>query len=309
MRWLVTGVSGLVGSNFVCEANLKGNHVIYACYRCHPFALKGVKTFALDLRDSSAVEAILDQYRPDIIVHCAAETRVDYCESNPHEAYLLNVGCTESLARAAEARAAKLIYISTDSVFDGRTGFYDECHKPGPINVYATTKLVGEDKIRENVTNYLIIRTNVFGWSPRKGQGLAEWILSRVEQGMQVPGFTDIVFSPILTNSLAGILLLAVERDFRGLVHVGSRNAMTKFDFARNLCLAFGCDPALIVPASSSEAGLKAARPRNTSLNTSKISEALVIEMPTVEDGVRQFRQLRDSGYSCRLEATLRAAI
>lgn len=304
-RWLVTGASGLLGVNLASNAVALGHHTI-ACYGRQAVDVQGAECVPLTLTDPAAVEKLIAAHRPVVVVHCAAETRVDHCEDHPGEARMVNVDGTRSVTQAAARVGATLVYISTDSVFDGQEGQYDEDGKPAPLNIYARTKLEGEGIVREGASDHLIVRTNIFGWNAQPRLSLAEWMLDRLEKGMTVPGFTDVTFSPLLVNHLADVIFHAVSRGLRGTYHMGAGDWTTKFEFARSLCRIFEFDQRLIVPSVSSGAGLKAMRPRNTSLNSTRIARALTKDMPMIQDGLVAFRRLRDSGYHARLRSTLR---
>lgn len=306
VRWMVTGASGLLGANLALETIARG-HPTTACYGSHELALNGAECLPLPLTDPAAVREVIASQRPRIIVHCAAETRVDYCEDHPDVADAVNVRGTRAVAESAAHVGAKLVYVSTDSIFEGGTGRYSEDDEPTPQNVYALTKLAGEQMVRRETANHLIVRTNLFGWSAQPTLSLAEWILDRLERGLTVPGFTDVVFSPVLVNHLAEIIFEAVARDLRGTYHVSASSTVTKYTFAQMVGKSFGFDPAQVIPASSADAGFRARRPLNTSLSSDRIVSALGRNMPSVEDGILLFRRLRDAGHKSKLRAALRA--
>jgi dTDP-4-dehydrorhamnose reductase len=300
--WLVTGASGLLGSHVVLEAVARARPVI-ACYGAHPVTFAKAEAVPLSLLDAAAVRRLIATHKPPVIVHCAAETRVDYCEEHPEHASRLNVDATVAVASAAARINAKLVYVSTDSVFDGRTGHYTEDDVPAPCNVYAATKLAGEEAAR-TAADHLVLRTNMFGWSPR-GRTLAEWVVDTLQRGERVPGFTDVVFAPVIVNQLAGIIGEAVDRGLRGTYHVGATAALTKFEFARLIARAFGYDPGHVTPSVSADAGLRARRPLKTDLVSDRIVAALGRPMPAIADGILMFRQLRDRGHHLTLRAAL----
>ncbi len=204
---------------------------------------------------------------------------------------------------AAALVRAKFLYISTDSVFDGTVGLYDEVASPNPLNVYGRTKLAGEKVVKQHIVDHLIIRTNTYGWNARLKFSLAEWLLDRLNHGQIVPGFADIYFSPILVNDLADILVHMINSDLQGLYHVGACERCSKLDFAKMLCKVFDKDLNLIQPANSDEAGFKACRPKDTSLNIKKVEQVLGIPMPRVISGLLRFRQLFDENYLSRLRS------
>ncbi|MEN7982571.1 MAG: SDR family oxidoreductase, partial [Nanoarchaeota archaeon] len=158
---LITGGSGLLGSN-LAEIFCK-DFEVFIIFNKNPVKIDYCNEMKIDLIDFENVEKIIKKINPLIIIHCAALTNVDYCEKNPKEAKEINCDSTKNLARIGKEIGAKFIYISTDSIFDGETGGYSENDIPNPINVYAKTKLEGEEEVRKINGNYIIIRTNIYG--------------------------------------------------------------------------------------------------------------------------------------------------
>ncbi len=300
-RILVTGASGLLGANFVLAALQRGKEVAAVCH-VHPLFFPGAETIVADLTDANSTKMIIRAWRPDWIVHCAALTDVDWCETHPEETWAVNVGVTRNLAAVSRAHGSGLVYISTDSVFDGTRGHYAETDTVGPLNVYARSKQAGEEAVQAAGGRYLIVRTNIYGWNAVDKMNLAEWVLSRLEQGQVVPGFTDVTFSPILVNDLSDLILDMLERRLTGLYHVAGAESCSKYEFACQLAAIFGLDQGRVHPASEMDAGLLAPRPKNTSLQTGKVSKALEQPMPDVASGLRRFKALRDSGFAGQLK-------
>ena len=164
-------------------------------------------------------------------------------------------------------------------------------------------ELLGEDAVRNESAEYLIIRTNMYGWNFLPKESLAEWILGRLRRGEKVPGFTDVVFSPLLVNDLADILICMIKKGLRGTYHVGSHDHVDKFHFAKKIAGVFELDSDLVQPTLLSSAHLKARRPRVTTLDVSRIEHVLGRAMPSVLDGLYRFRRLEDNGYVTALRA------
>jgi dTDP-4-dehydrorhamnose reductase len=315
---VVSGASGLLGANVLRLARQAGwdKDVVGLCHR-HVIRDPALRIARVDLTDSSATRNLfselfserlserLSENRPNAILHCAAAADVDWCEANPKQAEAINVGASAVLAEIAALFDARFIYISTDSVFDGKRGGYVEIDQPAPVNVYARSKLAAEREIQSRNPMSTIVRVNIYGWNAQNKESLAERILSRLEEGRDVPGFTDVCFNPLLANDLAVILFAMLQRELTGLYHVVGSERITKFEFARRVAATFGFDPARITPCQVKDMNLKAERPLDVSLNTEKIGRALGRSMPTVDSGLRAFRELRDRGYSQQLKSYL----
>jgi dTDP-4-dehydrorhamnose reductase len=298
---LITGASGLLGANLMMVARQHGVEVA-GIYHEHAIHLPGVALFRADLTSRSALEAIFAKLRPASVIHCAAASHVDWCEEHPEAAAELNIRASAAIAEIAGKTNARFLYISTDSVFDGLRGNYSESDVTAPVNTYAQSKLEGEREALRCHPSAAVARISLYGWNARNKQSLAEWIIDQLGAGHDVPGFTDVIFNPMLANDLAVILLEMVRRNLAGIYHVAGSEPVSKFKFARRVASAFGFDPAKIVPSRISESGLKAPRPRNTSLNTEKICAELRRSMPDVDSGLRKFVELRNAGYVERLK-------
>lgn len=294
-KLLITGASGLLGSNLILTYS--DQFEVFAAYHQNPLETDRALCLQLDLTQLEQVMTVVQCLKPHWIIHCAAVTNVDYCELHPDQAWLVNVAATRNIAVAANSVKARLIYISTDSVFDGERGYYCEEDPPNPLNVYARTKLAGEEIVREISSNNLAIRTNIYGWNMQDKYCLAEWALDRLEKGVPINGFCDVYFSPILVNDLASIVLEMIKLEVSGVYHIGGAQRCSKYQFLRNLAAVFDLDPNLVQPSSVSESNLTARRPLDTSLCVCKVSRDLRVGMPGIMQGLHRFRSLRDTGY------------
>jgi len=298
----ITGASGVLGMALALEARTRGHDVV-ALYRSTPIAIPGVSCRRVDLLDEAQTLASLQEIRPDHILHAAAEVRVDWCEEHPEEAVRANVDTSISLAEYAARADARLTYISTDSVFDGKKGNYTESDSPAPLNVYSTSKLRGEVEVLQRCPAAIVARTNFYGWTGHHKTGLVDWILQQLQAGRELPGFTDAIFSPLLVNDAASALLDLITFDVSGIFHVVGSESISKFEFARQVATTFGYDPSLVQPATVSGANMKAARPLNTSLHIAKLTSLLGRELPDVATGLRHFAELRAGGYQQMLDS------
>lgn len=287
---VITGAGGLLGSNLASDFSKKGISI----------APLDRAAGGPDITGSAAMETLLRDLAPRRIIHCAALTDVDWCEANPAETHRVNAAASGHLAAIARRIGAGFVYISTDSVFDGERGDYDEGDSPNPLNVYARAKWAGEKAVLAEHPRALVVRTNIYGWNRRPKRSLAEWILDRLERDLEVPGFQDVRFCPILVNDLADLLLEMTDLPLHGVYHVSGSEAVSKYEFAVAIARVFGYHPARVVSRSLDGAGLKAPRPLNTSLCVSKVSNALGRRLPGLSAGLERFGALRtvDAGYA-----------
>lgn len=227
--------------------------------------------------------------RPEWVLNCAALANLDECEKNPARARAMNATAPANLAAACSEFGARLVQISTDSVFDGNRGMYSEDDVPSPVNVYASSKLEGERAVRQALPSSLVVRTNFIGVPVKSGAGLADWIATSVENGTTINGFDDVVFSPLLATTLAERMFDMMDAGLKGLYHLGSSDSISKFDLAVSIAAELGHPETKIESVSLSSASISVRRPLNTSLVSKRAENALRMPMPTVMDAVRGF--------------------
>ena len=283
---LITGASGLLGANLV--RHYAPENETTGWYATRAISIAGANMAQIDLTDHDSVARELEQIRPDLIIHCAAATDVEWCERNPELAMAINEDATEFLAKQAREIGAKFVFTSTDSVFDGNTGHYSEIDPPAPLNSYATGKVRSEMAVRNVNPGALVIRSYFYGHSPAGNRSLLEWVLVRALVGDEVPGFTDSFFSPIAVHDFAEELDAAIDAGTSGLLHLGSSNAISKYEFARMVMEAYDCDMSLLRPITVDDIGLNADRPRDTSLDIKLIEKILGKSVPTVAEGIER---------------------
>lgn len=291
-RLLITGASGLLGGNLVRDFSPR--YDVNGVYYSHRLIVEGVKMIRADLSELELVGRVVGKVQPEILIHCAAATDVDRCEIDEAWAWRLNRDMAENVAQEAARVGAKMIHISTDAVFDGEEGNYDEEAVPRPINVYGESKLAGEQAVLEANPDALVVRTNLFGLSVSdRRRGLLAWFRDNLEAGESTPGFTDVWFSPILVNTLGEWLLDLVNAGAQGVLHVGGGSCLTKYEFGRQVARSFGLDAELVRRSTLGEAGLKAPRPQRLCLDSSKAAGILERQLPEVSEGLDRLRGSR----------------
>lgn len=285
MTWLVTGASGLLGSNAgVCLPHTIG---VTRSGQVGPGFSRGI---AGDLTDASAVALEVRKLRPVVVLHAAAIASHEACAMDPELARLVNVEATGVLAEAAAEVGAAFVYVSTDAVFDGYRGNYAEHDDPGPFSVYGETKLDGERCAQERHPSPLIARVNFFGWSPSGRRSILEFFVHELRSGNRVRGYSDIRVTSMYVRDLITSLEGLVARRVTGVVHLASQDALTKAAFGRLVAAEFGLDPSLIhdVTAGGSRSGF--GRALDLSLDTT-LAASLLGAMPTQASGIAKSRR------------------
>lgn len=269
-RALVIGGSGLVGNALMRELRAQnivtlGTHATRVRQGLQP----------LDITDAVQVRDCIIDVAPTMIFLTAALTHVDLCEENPEKAIKINVEGPRSIAREAARLGVKLVFFSTDYIFDGEAGPYDENAVPRPLNVYGQTKLAAEEAVRESLDDSLIIRTTVvYGWEP-DSKNFAMQVYQRVRAGEQFTVPSDQVSNPTLAEYLAQASVQLAALEVRGIVNVVGNDLVTRADFARVLARTFGGSPALVVPVLTANLSQKARRPLRGGLRINKLVELL----------------------------------
>jgi perosamine synthetase len=285
-KLLITGVSGLLGNNLA--RYFARTFDVLGLYNEHPVVIPGIRTDTCDLLGLDAVRRVLDGFRPSVVLHCASLANVDQCESDPELSELLNVACTRRIVDALEGSEAHLVYISTDSVYEGTKGRYSEEDAARPLNVYGRTKWEGERPVLERPGG-LVLRTNLFGWNIQDKKSLGEWILGELAAGRSIGGFRDAVFSTIYTMELARVIDVAIRRKLSGLYNCGSSDSCSKYEFALKIADRFGFDRHLIRPISIDDFEFRARRGKDLSFSTKRIEETLEYRMPGIDQSVDAF--------------------
>ncbi len=295
MRILITGTGGLLGSNLALEA--ASAHTVFGVDRSCPQKTEAFTPVVADLLDPGVVERILDDTQPDWVIHCAAQANVDACEHDPENARELNTELPRKLAQLVARGGARLLHVSTDAVFDGHQGEYTESDPPNPVNVYAQTKLDGENAVLEEASDAIVARINIFGWSPTGRRSLAEFFFNNLNAGNQIRGFTDVYFCPVLVNDLAVLFFNMLDKGLSGLYHVVSSESINKYEFGVAIANRFGFDTNLITPISVTQSGLKAVRSPQLTLKVDKLIHDLGEIPPGISPAIDRFYTLYQQGY------------
>jgi dTDP-4-dehydrorhamnose reductase len=295
MRILITGASGLLGLNLALETTPR--HMVFGTVNHHVLQTDAFTVIQTDLLAPGAVEHLLEQTQPDWVIHCAALANLDACEADPLLAEQLNNELPRKLASHVARGGARLLHVSTDSVFDGLRGNYTEEDVPSPLGVYTRTKLEGELAVAQADPRAIIARVNLFGWSLTGNRSLAEFFFNNLSAGKQVMGFTDVLFCPLLVNDLAHLFVKMLEKKLSGVYHVVSSEGLSKYDFGVRLAQRFNLNSGLITPTSVTQSGLKAIRSPNLTLRSNKLAQVLGESLPRVSPGLDKLYTLYQQGY------------
>ncbi|MBI4055157.1 MAG: SDR family oxidoreductase [Elusimicrobia bacterium] len=240
----------------------------------------------LDLENPASIERAFSTTQPQISVLCSALTAVDYCEVHPKEARQVNVKGVESVLESCRRHGTVPVYLSTEYVFDGKSGPYREEDPPHPISVYGCTKWEAEQQVLREPEGLVVRTTVLYSYNPNSKTFLMQ-LLRNLTQSKKMPVPNDQFSHPTYTPDLAGIILELIGRKKSGLYHLVGPDYVPRSEFAFRIARIFGLDPALIVPKSTQEMGQKAPRPLQAGLVTEKVVRELGRPLVGIEEGLR----------------------
>jgi len=284
VKLLITGATGQLGTDLVLSARLAGHEVVACSHR------------DLEITNSHDVHRVVDKASPETIIHAAAWTAVDACESNPKKAMAVNRDGTSNIVRAAQAVGARVLYISTDYVFDGtKTDPYIETDLPNPQSVYGASKLAGEREIKlasdstndltsdlaSELAGHIIVRISwVCG---EHGANMVKTILRLAATNTTLTFVDDQIGCPTFTSDAAPMIVQLATSNHRGIWHVTNQGVTSWFGFARDVLTAAGLDPNRVVATTTKllTPSRPAKRPANSVLANEEIRKA---NLPLLDD-------------------------
>jgi dTDP-4-dehydrorhamnose reductase len=286
-KLLITGTSGLLGNKIVKAA--KHNYEVLPTYNTEPLHTHSVK---LEITNLTEALKVFNKLEPNIVIHTASETNVDKCEIEKEHAWKTNAEGTRNIAEACQKVNAKLVCVSTDYVFDGEKGLYDEEDKPNPVNYYGLTKLEGEKQVIKHCKNYAILRTSVlYGWHPWK-QNFTTWIIDQLKQGKEITVVNDHYNTPTWAGNLAEIAIEVAERNLQGMYHASGCERISRYEFAKQIARTFNLNADLVKPVKMSQlTAWVAKRPKDSSLNTGKIQKQLKTKPLNITEGLNKMKE------------------
>lgn len=275
MKILVTGANGQLGYDVIKELQ-KQNIECFGATR---------KDF--DIVDFKATENFIIKYMPNVVIHCAAYTAVDKAEDEPELCYKVNTSATENIAEICKKINAKMLYISTDYVFDGtKEVFYEVEDKPNPINVYGKTKLLGEEAVQKILDKYFIVRISwVFG---EHGNNFVKTMLRLGAERKELNVVADQYGSPTYTADLAPLLVEMIKTEKYGIYHATNEGVCSWAEFAE-MIFKIAKINVKVNHKTTSEYPTKAKRPLNSRLSKEKIKKNFNYSFRKIDEALKKF--------------------
>lgn len=276
MRVLVTGAKGQLGFDVVNELKKQGLTPI------------GVDVEEMDITDESACRKVIAEAKADAVIHCAAYTAVDAAEDNQELCHKVNAGGTANIVNVCKELGIKLMYISTDYVFNGQgTRPWEPDDEREPLNVYGQSKYEGELVIEKNLSKYFIVRIAwVFGIN---GKNFIKTMLRLGKENGAVNVVDDQIGSPTYTYDLARLLVDMVQTDKYGRYHATNEGLCSWYEFAVEIFKQANMENVTVTPVSSSQFPSKAKRPANSRISKEKLSDNGFVRLPTWQDALGRY--------------------
>jgi len=293
MNILITGSNGLLGQKLLTVLDKATNRLFgfdladLSCLTDVPHEYRKI-----DLTDKKSTTETICEIKPQVIVHTAALTEVDRCELEKEICWNINVIGTDHIVTAAHKINANVIFISSDYIFNGKNGPYNEDDLPHPVNYYGRSKLAAENILRGGDLDWAIVRTVVlYGVGVNVKSSFVTWLLEKLRSGKSVRIVEDQWGNSTLVDDLAAGIDRIITLKRTGIYNVGNHGFMTRFEFARLIAERFDLDSRLIVPISTSSLRQPAKRPLHSGLNVEKAERELYISFKTTEEALDLYKE------------------
>lgn len=267
-KLLVTGASGFLGWNICMK--LKNAWDITGTFSSHPVHIEGVTIRHVDLTRSRDVKRIFEETKPDAVIHTAAVASPDYCQTHRSESYKINVNAAVTVAGLCADRAIPLAFTSTDLVFDGRRGMYSEEDPVNPVNVYGEQKALAEQNVLETYPDAAVCRMPLMLGLPSPAyNSTLQSMVTALKDGSELTLFIDEFRSPVSAGTAASGLMIALT-NVHGVIHLGGRDRISRYDLGVMLADILNFDPSTIRAYRQKDIAFPAPRAADVSLDSSK---------------------------------------
>jgi len=291
LKVLITGSNGLLGQKIVKLILDKGQDELIATARGKnrlPYPESNYRFDQMDITDQSQVDKVIDKYSPDVVIHTAAMTNVDQCETDREDCWKQNVDAVEYLIAACERTKSFLLHLSTDFIFDGEDGPYDEEAEANPISYYGDSKLAAEKLLLNSSIRYAIARTVVvYGIAHDMSRtNIVLWVKKSLEDGKAIKVVDDQLRSPTLAEDLAMGCYLIAEKRAEGIFNISGKDLLTPYEMALKTAAYFNLDTSTMEKADSSTFTQTAKRPPKTGLIIEKAIKVLGYSPHSFDEGI-----------------------
>lgn len=286
---LITGANGLVGQHL---GELSWFNAVPFLTSRTPVANTRHEQSMFDWTNLTQISRFLDTINPDVIIHTAGVTSVDYAEKHPEETLAVNVEAVKEMVRWCKENGCRLVHFSTDFVFDGQHGMYSEQDAPNPLSHYGRTKLESETIVLDQLDDAVVIRTVLaYGYQPHLSRlNFPLWIKRELEQGHELKITADQYRTPTYAVDLAQVTQQLAFTGHSGLFHISGSEYMNVYEFAQQVAQVFELDETLLSRVQTQTMGQTGQRPMKTGFDISRARSVLNFDPASVNDGLRQMK-------------------
>jgi dTDP-4-dehydrorhamnose reductase len=285
-KYLVTGSAGLIGHQVVKDLVQQGNTVYSGYNKAAPD--DGIPV-QMELLNYDQLKKTIEKTNPDAIIHLAAQTNVDLCETQKELATKMNADATKIIAKQTAKQGAFLVYVSTDYVFDGISGLKKETDKTNPVDYYGESKLQGENAVRDLASAWCIARTSTPYGMHKTKTSFPVWIAKNILEKKKINVVVDQFTSPTYVPNLSRMLIEVATKQITGIIHLAGATRISRYDMAVMVVDKLSLDKNFLAPTYMKDMKWAAKRPMDSSLDVSRAASILNEKPLTVNQGLDHF--------------------
>jgi len=286
-KMLVIGASGLIGNRFMELARNKFE--VYGTYNSHQ--IEGNNLYKLNVVNRADTFNLIKKISPDVVIDTHFLNSVDYCETHREEAWSVNVEGAKNVAEACLDYGSKLVFFSTDYVFDGKKMKYSEKDKARPLNYLGINKATVEQMLELLDMNHITVRTSVvYGKGGLNKVNFVFWLIQKLKAGEKVSIVTDQKNNPTFADNIVEQVLYLLKKNKRGIYHITGRECLSRYDFSLKIADVFGLNPDLINPITSVELHQMAKRPTVVNMSVAKVERETGLKQDDVLTGLKKYK-------------------
>ncbi|WP_183671348.1 dTDP-4-dehydrorhamnose reductase [Parabacteroides faecis] len=294
MKTLIIGANGFTGRRILQSLSRQEIYELTGC-SLHEDILPGnnYRFVQADMNNHPAIDRLIAEIRPDVVINGSALSVPDYCESHHEEAYAANVLAVENIARCCERAGSRFIHLSTDFVFDGKKAeLYTETDTPAPVNYYGISKYQGEQAVAANCSNYANVRVVVVYGKALPGQhgNILQLVKNRLQAGQEIRVVSDQYRTPTWVQDIADGVEKLMHISQNGIWHICGDECLSIADIAYRVADYFKLDRSLIVPVTTEEMNEATPRPRFSGLSIEKAKRILGYAPHSLEEGMAEMK-------------------
>lgn len=267
-KLLITGASGFLGW-YICQI-AKEEYSVYGTYFSHQIEIPGVKTLSVNLTEENQLQQIFKKIQPTAVIHTAALSQPNFCQTHPQQSHKINVIASKNIAELCADASIPCIFTSTDLVFDGKNAPYKETDPVNPVNLYGEQKVIAEKEMLKCYPTTTVCRMPLmFGAPTPTATSFMQGFIQTLQQGKELNLFTDEFRTPVSGLSAAKGLLLVLDKQVKGHIHLGGKERISRYEFGRLMVEVFKLSNTKIKPGQQQDVKMAAPRPRDVSLDSS----------------------------------------